>query len=541
MEYRKRTFGSTCSQIITLLISCPTLQNTRLEGLMPAKMANYDSALSMEISRRSCTEGTRTAILAGMDDWSCDPQAPDMYWMSGMAGTGKTTIACSFSNQLEERKQLAASFFCTRTSPECRQVIRIVPTIAYQLARYSIPFQSALCEVLGSDPDIGSKNIVKQFERLLKGPLLRVKEAIPENLVVVIDALDECDDRRGVALLLDLFFKFSPVLPLKFFVTSRPEPEIYQKMAFRSQFSQKVLHLHEIEKSLVRADIELYLKEELASMPLGEDQIEQLVERSGNLFIYAATLVRYVQLTSGSYDSQRRLRSILAVTPESTSKYAEIDALYTAVLDSALGKKGIDSEEVEDVRAVLQTVLCVQEPISIEALASLTGTNDSQRTFSALQPLRSVLHFSEVSGLVSTLHASFPDFMFTPERSGSFFCDVNHQNQVLAQSCFKLMKEQLRFNICNLASSFIPDTSVEGLGDRADKTISAALSYACRYWGIHLQQAAISDELCTMLEEFLSNRLLFWMEVLNLKRHIAIGAEMLLKTKLWLQVGFLLG
>ncbi|KAB5589461.1 NACHT domain containing protein [Ceratobasidium theobromae] len=177
-------------------ITNETLANTRLEGLVPAKMANYDSRLSTEISRRACTEGTRTVILSEMDNWSLNPDAPDLYLMSGMAGTGKTTIACSFSNSLEKRKQLAASFFCTRTSPECRDAGRIISTIAYQLARYSIPFQCALCETLGRDPDIGSRNIIKQFEQLLEEPLVKVKSAVPENLIVVIDALDECDDRR---------------------------------------------------------------------------------------------------------------------------------------------------------------------------------------------------------------------------------------------------------------------------------------------------------------------------------------------------------
>lgn len=511
-------------------------QNTRLEGLVPAKMAYYDSKLSSEISRRSCTEGTRTAILSEMNDWSLKPDAPDLYLMSGMAGTGKTTIACSFANRLEERKQLAASFFCTRTSPECRDASKIVPTIAYQLARYSTPFQSALCEVLGRDPDIGSKNIVKQFERLLKEPLLKVEGAIPENLVAVIDALDECDDRRGGRLVLDLLFRFASTLPLKFFVTSRPEPEIYSRMIAQGPTSRTILHLHEIEKSLVQEDIELYLKEELSSISPTEDEIVKLATRSGNLFIYAATLVRYIQPYEGSIDPQRRLQSALAIVPGSANKYAEIDALYVAVLRAALERKGLDSEEAKDVQAVLWTVLCVREPISIEALAILSGIDDTRRALSVLQPLRSVIHLSEMSGLVSTLHASFPDFMFNKNRSSSLFCDPTMQNQLLAQRCFGVMKEQLRFNICNLESSFIMDAMVEDLESRISNGISPTLSYACRYWADHLELATGSSNPSPMLEEFLSTRLLFWMEVLNLKRETSLGLGMLGKAKQWLQV-----
>ncbi|KAB5587994.1 hypothetical protein CTheo_8562 [Ceratobasidium theobromae] len=353
------------------------LANTRLEALAPSKSAPYDSALSAEISRRTCTEGTRTAILSGLDDWSSNLDAKDIYLMSGMAGTGKTTIACSLSEKLEDRKQLAASFFCARTSPECRQVQRIIPTIVYQLARYSIPFQVALCEVLGTDPDIGSRNIGKQFERLLKKPLMAVKEAIPNNLVVVIDALDECEDRTGVERLLDLLFQFAGDIPLRFFITSRPEPEIYMKMVSQAPGSRTVLHLHEIEKSLVQADITLYLNEELGRfMSPTQAQIEQLSQRSANLFIYAATLVRHVQLGVPLSDHEARLDSLLATTIHSTNQYSQLDKLYTAVLESALNGRDLSKEVVDIMRAVLWTVICAQEPVDIETIAALRADFD---------------------------------------------------------------------------------------------------------------------------------------------------------------------
>ncbi|KAB5589208.1 hypothetical protein CTheo_7351 [Ceratobasidium theobromae] len=511
------------------------VMNTRLKDLDPARLASYDSTLSTKIHRRTCTEGTRTSVLSQMDEWTYHLNAPELYWMNGMAGTGKTTIACSFSNTLEARKQLAASFFCTRTSPECRQVNRIIPTIAYQLARYSIPFQGALCEVLANEPDIGSKNVIKQMERLLKGPLSKVKEAIPDNLVVVIDALDECEDRHGVRLMLDLLFKYAPSLPLKFFVTSRPEPEIYSKMMSLNAKDRTVLHLHEIEQSLVQADIELYLREELGFMSPADDEIQQLVTRSGSFFIYAATLVRYIRPVNTSINPRSRLRTILGVSSESVKKHAELDALYGAVLKSALDGDEFESIEADDVRSVLRTVLCVQEPVDIETLAILAGVDNTERALSALQPLRSVLHFSDSSGLVSTLHASFPDFMFDSERSGEYFCNAAEHNGLLARRCFGLMEDLLRFNICNLESSFIPDTQVIGLKSRIDKAISPTLFYACRYWGDHLQSATNLAEIDAIFEDFLSTRLLFWMEVLNLKRELNIGTRVLVKVKLWLK------
>ncbi|CAE7102452.1 unnamed protein product [Rhizoctonia solani] len=508
------------------------LVNTRLEGLKPAKEATYDSSLSTVVGRRTCTEGTRTKVLAGLDDWLYDSNSLSIYWMNGMAGTGKTTIASTFCERAERRKVLAASFFCTRSSAECKDVTRIVPTIAYLLARYSIPFCSQLCQILAQSPDLGTKNVLKQFEQLLTEPLKKAKDSMPEHLVVVIDALDECENRAGVELILDMLLRFASEVPLKFLITSRPEPEIYEKLI--GSGSRQVIHLHEIEKSLVQADIELYLTQELDFITPRSTDIEQLVQRSGALFIYAATLARYIRTGKRLADPRKRLRSVLSMTPEATKTHTHIDALYTAVLRSALSEDEMEPDEVEDILAVLRTVISAQEPINAETIAVFAGVADAERVVYALQPLRSVLHQSEETGLISTLHASFPDFMFSSERSGLYFCDIGEQSQLLAQRCFFVMKEGLKFNICDLETSFLPDEKIENLGSRIKEKIPLTLGYACRYWASHLGLSPRSDPLQELLDGFFSQQLLFWMEVLSLHREMAAGVEALLKTQQWL-------
>ncbi|CAE6424681.1 unnamed protein product [Rhizoctonia solani] len=505
------------------------LVNARLKALNPVKLATYDSTFSSTVGRRFCTEGTRTEILSNLDKWLYGSDAPAVYWMNGMAGTGKTTIACSFSETLEQGKRLAASFFCTRTTAECRDVTRIIPSIAYQLARYSSPFQSSLYQALSEDPDAGSRNIQKQFERLLRDPLLQLNDAMPDNLVVVIDALDECEDRSGVETTLDMLFQHAQTIPLKFFVTSRPEPEIYNRITLRPQ--GEVVHLHEIEKSPVQADIELYLKAELALVSPSTSDIEQLVQRSGALFICAATLVRYIQSDKWLSESHKRLKSVLSITTEATEPNAQIDTLYTAILNLVL------NENKEDIRVVLRTVLFAQEPIDVETITMLSGIDEPRRVLSAIQPLRSILHQPEPTGVVSTLHASFSDFMFNRERSGEYFCDIVEHSQALAERCFLAMKKQLRFNICRLESSFIPDDKVDNIQERIRRRIPATLAYACRHWGSHLGLASKSDSLMTIFHEFISNRLLFWMEVLNLRRDTTMGLATLLKAQRWLNAG----
>ncbi|KAH7317534.1 hypothetical protein B0J17DRAFT_724376 [Rhizoctonia solani] len=488
------------------------LARSRLEGLKPVRHAEYDSDLSTEVSRRSCTEGTRTKVLGGLDGWLHDSSSPVIYWMNGMAGTGKTTIAYSFCEQVEKRKQLAASFFCTRNSVDCRSTSQIIPTVTYQLARYSIPCQHALYEVLGQNPDIGSKYIRKQFEQLLIDPLLKIKHAMPDGLVVVIDALDECHDRNGVGLVLDILFRHAGRVPLKFLITSRPEPEIYNKM-HQHQHSRAVIHLYDIETSLVREDIELYLREELAFMIPTHTEIEQLAHRSGCLFIYAATLTRYILYGKRVSNPRQRLKGVLSLKTQSTKKHAEIDALYSAILQSALREANMEDHETDDIKAVLRTVLSAQEPIDVKTIAVLGGLDDPERVLYALQPLRSVIYHSQ--------------------RSGGFYCDVVEYSQLPAQRCFGAMKAELRFNICVLESSFIPDVQVDDLRTRIKANITPTLAYVCQYWATHLGMANKSGILMRMLYELLSHRLLFWMEVMNVKRMITSGIEMLHKADQW--------
>ncbi|KEP47855.1 vegetative incompatibility protein HET-E-1 [Rhizoctonia solani 123E] len=506
-----------------------------LERLRPAKLAMFDSRLSTEIGRRTCTENTRTKILEGSLKWSEDPDGAKIYWMNGMAGTGKTTIATTFCDTLEARKQLAASFFCTRTSPECREAKRIVPTIAYQFSRRSAPFRSALYEASNEDPDSSTGNISTQFESLIRRPLMGVQDKLPDNLVVVIDALDECTDPHIVKIFLDLLFRSISYLPIKFYVTGRPVPVIRNKMMSEREHTRSILYLHEIEKSLVQADIKLYLKEELEFMTPAEFEIKKLAEHADNLFIYAATAVRYIGSTNRPTNSHARLSTILAAYPESKNTLSGLDVIYSAILTAAIDHEELIHQEQDEIRLVLWTAICACEPVLTSTLSALCGL-DEHTTMAALESLRSILHVSDRSKLVTALHVSFPNYMFSLERSGGFFCDKAAHNQFLAQQCFDIMKSQLRFNIGDIKSSFIPDSEIPDLGESIVANISDELFYACRFWADHLsrQYRHRSSALLPEIYKFLSQQLLFWMEVLCLKQVIHIGPNLLLKTSQWI-------
>ncbi|KAJ1300430.1 hypothetical protein OPQ81_005250 [Rhizoctonia solani] len=502
-----------------------------IDRLPSSPSAWFNSNAGAELKRRECTPGTRVNVLANLLAWANSYTMGIVYWLNGMAGTGKTTIAYSLCTELANQHQLAASFFCSRLRDECRNVNMIIPSIAYQLAKFSSSFQSALLTVLEEDNDAHHRVLDEQFETLIRKPLLAIL-AVNQTFsagIVVIDALDECENKETTRAMLGVLLNKTTDLPIKFIVSSRPEPQIRDQMTNERVKSRLVLH--ELDTGDVQADIKTYLREELKPMKLTmeelEVQIAPLVEKAGILFIYAATAVRYIGYDNFQRNPMARLRTLLkAPQGQTNAGNKEIDQLYTTILEAALGEEGLEDGDRFDMQQVLHTVICAREPLTVRGLAELLQINDVVQIRAALRPLWSILHVVGASELVTTLHASFPDFLLDSSRSKAYHCDSEAHNHKLAGLCLAYIEQtQPQFNICQLDSSHLPDHSVPDIKHRVEEAISSELLYACRYWADHVQAAKRTSSMAEQLLEFLSKRLLLWMEVLNLKGQMKAGME----------------
>ncbi|CAE6431568.1 unnamed protein product [Rhizoctonia solani] len=510
------------------------LKESLINGLLPAHDASYDSSYSDKIERGPCLENTRATVLDVIRKWIYETSEIKVYWINGMAGTGKTTIAYSICEELAKIKKLGASFFVSRASSQCQDVSRILPTIAYQLACVSYPYRSALCRILNEELNLGQRKLSVQFQHLIESPLREVEKDIPQGLVVVIDALDESSNPRTIEIVVETLLRHASDLPVRFFLTSRPEPSIMGTALSNDSRSRSVLHLHNVEEQLVKADVKTYLTVSLARLQPTVEQIELLAEQAGVLFIYAATVVRYILSTGLGVNSTTRLKAILAPsTARASKKDRAIDQLYKVILEGVLEDQEREEHEVMVIKQVLWTVVCAREPVTKETLAMLAQVDYDQVT-EALRPLQSVIHVSEGSDIVSTLHASFPEFVLNPSRSGPLSCNRHANHQYLVTRCFSIMDDQLRFNICGLKSSYEFDRDVPNIESRVKEAISSGLFYACRFWAEHLTQATTCDAHFENLNIFLNFQLLFWMEVLNLKGWMQNGQNVLIEAKSWL-------
>ncbi|CAE6436923.1 unnamed protein product [Rhizoctonia solani] len=199
------------------------LQMSLIQLLSPAQYARYNSSNLSALQQLGRVEETDAILREEVYGWAIDENSPKIYWMTGGE---KTTIAYDLCKWLDEKKQLGASFFCSsdhRTHGECN---RIIPTIAYQLARHSQDFQSYLCKTILDDPDIVTLDTGQQLNALiLDRPRDRERENSAEKTnIVVINALNECKNQSEVDLMMKVLLNRAKSLPFKVFVTSRSKP-----------------------------------------------------------------------------------------------------------------------------------------------------------------------------------------------------------------------------------------------------------------------------------------------------------------------------
>jgi len=189
-----------------------------LNGCHRAHGAGYQHG-----NRGGCLRGTRKSVLEEIECWTKDPAAPQVFWLNGLAGTGKSTIAQTVSEMVFADGHLGASFFCSRGFEDRSDLHCIFPTLAFQLAQKYPDFRSSLIPLLQSDPDAGHESLQDQMKQFLIDPLHSTRI----STIIVIDALDECVDKDPESAILLMLGQLVSEIPLvKFFITSRPERHI---------------------------------------------------------------------------------------------------------------------------------------------------------------------------------------------------------------------------------------------------------------------------------------------------------------------------
>ena len=176
-------------------------------------------------------EDTRTTILEKIWCWLDRPVSDTVepiYWINGLAGIGKSTIARTIAEEAGRRNLLGASFFFSRQEKKLSDPRLFIPTIAYQLAQSYPAAKSVIVKILQKDPDIVENSFATQIDRLILEPLRKITTSESKPVLFIADALDECDNSADGATRLfhAIVARCTEVPSIRLLVTSRPETYI---------------------------------------------------------------------------------------------------------------------------------------------------------------------------------------------------------------------------------------------------------------------------------------------------------------------------
>lgn len=529
----------------------------RLQKLNVAADAHYRSG--GKNAHQNCMDNTRVDLLRDIWKWVWDVAAstPNIFWLRGIAGTGKSTISHTISEQADTggTKILGGSFFCSRGDAVLSNPRSIFPTVAFQLASFDAAFEKHLIQALADNTRLPYVTLRDQLEELIVGPF---NAALPGTkrpvVLVVLDALDECEEAQTRELLTCLVDVKLPI-HLKFLITARPEVAIRTVLEPSSPVACPVLVL-DIASFQVRADIEHYLDEEFKVVPrrtglqfsASPEEIAVLTKQAGDLFIVASTAVRFV--TKPSSNPRRQLEAILHPDASSSGAYpfSELDRLYTIILNSAIPPldsnasnfdHAMTTEERHQCLQLFQTVvgmiILLRDPIPISSMERLAGLID-QDVRAALSQLHSVIYVPPLGydGSPHIHHPSFTDFLCIRCKYLDFFIDRTVHERQLSLWCFSRMEICLTDRFHGHVDPAISNDHVEGLADKVNTAFALDVQYACRHWPSHVSLTRKGDpQVVEALEKFLCKRLIWWIEVMSLLGDLGRAAEGVMDVQRW--------
>jgi hypothetical protein len=477
----------------------------------------------------TCLPDTRTELLQEIAEWADGRDDRCIFWLNGIAGTGKSTIARTVSSTHHDRGNLAATFFFSKGGGDVSRADKLITTLARQLASRIPSARRFICEAIMEQDDIANHSFRDQWNMLILGPLSKLNASLsPSTVILVVDALDECDSERDIRVLLNVFATAQSLHNprLRILLTSRPEIAIRHSIGKLPEPMRQVFTLHEISPDVVDEDLGRFFEDNFslireergfaADWP-GMRVIKRLVEISCGLFIWASTACRFIR--EGRRLAMRRIKILVNKHISDAGPEKQLDQIYTTVLQDSIQQGYNDEEKVElyeMLRDVLGSIVVLSSPLPMESLAKLLNMplSDIKDT---LADLHTIFHIpSQTSRPIRLHHPTFRDFLLDKDRCSdmNFWVDEKQAHKVLAESCLTMMERMLKRDICDLKS---PGTLLKDVDpSQIEKCIPSELQYACIYWAQHCRQSGMVFSDGDRVHRFFQEYLLYWLEAVNL-------------------------
>jgi hypothetical protein len=480
-----------------------------------------------------CLPNTRVELLREIHSWADRQDDQCIFWLSGLAGTGKSTVAQTVAHSYHEKQRLAASFFFSRGGGDVGHARKFVTSIAVDIANNVPALRQYISDAVKERTDIANESLRDQWHHLVIAPLSKLGESdypVPAPLVLVVDALDECGSYTNIRIILRLLSETRSLFKdrLRVLLTSRPERPIRHAFRRIPEVEHRDVVLQHISRSIVDQDIALLLQHDLqlvghehhlpADWP-GAEIIAQLVQSAGGLFIWAAAACRFIR--DGRRFAPQGLETIVhndGGVPTGLEKL--LNQIYTTVLENLFRDRGYPIEEQEEllnnIRYVLGSIVALCSPLSVQSLGQLLDV--AEEIEPTLEDLHAILDIpDDQSRPICLLHPSLRNFVFDQYECGDrFYVNEKIAHKKLVGCCIKLMSAptSLRQNMCSLSE---PINLERVIGEKIRAiSLSPELRYACQYWVEHLERSQQNVIDGDTVHVFLQHHLLHWVEAMSL-------------------------
>jgi archaellum biogenesis ATPase FlaH len=402
-----------------------------------------NAAYNRRGSRFKCLEGTREEIISKIVLWASDDGSKSILWLSGAAGLGKSAISQTIAEQFAAEGTLAASFFFLRGGGHRSKFSRLLTSLAYQLTLSMPVTKPALERALEGNRSIPYQSIDDQLRKLIIAPVLAADKP-SRPMVIIIDALDECDDFESITEFIIILAAICSSCRhiLRFLLTSRAEDYIHQK--FHIDTVRSSTHLMALEDFDAHADILTFLKSRFADIYRDNPRLFQgipqpwpsvadlnsLSQQSSGLFVFASTVVDYVTDSQGA--PQQKLKDVLR-------SHTGLDPLYIQVLSAA--------SQFGCFGRVLAAIALLFEQLSISDLAHLLRL-EAVDIVHALMQIQSILQIPKNNDQPVLLnHMSLRDFLTDQRRSQNHYLEPFISHTSILTDCLLTMTTNLQQDV----------------------------------------------------------------------------------------------
>ena len=390
-----------------------------------------------------------------------------------------------------------------RGSPDRGTIRNFIPTLAFQVSMARTDLRQHMGNAVDADPGILHRSISTQLLKLIIEPLRSNTPSQSTPFLVVVDGLDECESKDHQLQILSHISELTTQyhLPVRFMVVSRPEPHI--KHFFDASLNQNTSIAFSIYgRGMEYGDVYKFLRSKFDEISASErhasalahvdkpwpsdDVVQLLAQKSDGYFIYASTLLKYID--DEFSPCTKRLQEVLQVAGPASTAFAELDKLYTQILSTCPNVQLLSRAlgclillPTYRLDRSTQTIECVLELWPGEGMTILRG-------------LHAILNFEPET--VTPIHASLSDFLFDESRSNAFYidpqiCHVDITLHILRSITDREPKERTssQLHISASLSQFVYEFRSK---DISDENVRPLIEYIAREWHTDFWMAFLS-------------------------------------------------